>query len=245
MPKRKFTSNKEIIYKYVGGRNRPGKFVACPSCLSKRWVSLDNLSRSRDCLNCKRNSVTCICPTCQKVFTKPISRRQKFCSRECSDIPIRLEMIHCKHCNKHFQPQGSKTKYCSRTGYLDSKLNRIPKTCETCHKGFWVIPSNVKRRFCSLACRNQKGQNNPNFRNGLHINRPFPYPYGGKWPIIRKWILERDNHQCQYPRCGKSVTLQVHHKIKFSKFKSKSEANSQENLITLCGLHHRELEKSA
>ncbi|WP_204365682.1 HNH endonuclease [Haloferax sulfurifontis] len=66
--------------------------------------------------------------------------------------------------------------------------------------------------------------------------------YGGRWERVREWILERDNDQCQ--RCGdSSVGLQVHHKEKLVWFESIQEANTPENLISLCEDCHGEVEE--
>ena len=67
----------------------------------------------------------------------------------------------------------------------------------------------------------------------------------------RKWILDRDDHECQFvilddnePRkCRSDVSLQVHHiypkEWSFIKLgKKDKEVNCPENAITLCKEHH-------
>ncbi len=48
-------------------------------------------------------------------------------------------------------------------------------------------------------------------------------------------VLRRDRWRCQY--CGSLENLQIHHK----QFRSRSGADSGDNLITLCAKCHRSL----
>ena len=70
----------------------------------------------------------------------------------------------------------------------------------------------------------------------------------------RKWILDRDDHQCQMPQynerdgwhnCGSTDRLQVHHILpqRWGKAhgKTEEELDSPRNLITLCNYHHQEV----
>jgi len=50
--------------------------------------------------------------------------------------------------------------------------------------------------------------------------------------VLRQKILERDGWRCQ--ACGSMQNLQVHHQ----RFRSHSGADTEENLITLCGTCH-------
>ncbi len=70
-----------------------------------------------------------------------------------------------------------------------------------------------------------------------------PNDYGSDWNLIRKLILERDNHRCQM--CKKSnptETLHIHHKQPLRNFLSLEEANQLSNLLTLCPRCHQRAE---
>lgn len=68
--------------------------------------------------------------------------------------------------------------------------------------------------------------------------------YGGRWEQVREWVLKRDKYRCQ--RCGACFKeLHVHHKEKLVWFKSLKQANTPNNLITLCKGCHDEIEDPA
>lgn len=54
-------------------------------------------------------------------------------------------------------------------------------------------------------------------------------------PAVRRLVLRRDHHCCVFPGCRHSTFVDVHH------IRSKADGgdNTAENLITLCGAHHR------
>jgi hypothetical protein len=53
---------------------------------------------------------------------------------------------------------------------------------------------------------------------------------------IRNRILARDGYRCQVPGCSCRRFLEVHHII----YRSHGGSNDGDNLITLCGFHHRQ-----
>jgi 5-methylcytosine-specific restriction endonuclease McrA len=55
---------------------------------------------------------------------------------------------------------------------------------------------------------------------------------------LRQQILRRDGWRCQ--SCGAMSNLEVHHK----EFRSRSGADSEENLITLCAPCHAAVHRS-
>ena len=59
-------------------------------------------------------------------------------------------------------------------------------------------------------------------------SRLDPLPYES----LRQQILRRDGWRCQF--CGTMSNLEVHHK----EFRSRSGADTEENLITLCAACH-------
>jgi len=62
------------------------------------------------------------------------------------------------------------------------------------------------------------------------------------WEDIRQIVIKRDGYVCQYPGCGKLVTTstaQVDHKRPYAAFKRPVDANSPDNLWTLCKECHK------
>jgi 5-methylcytosine-specific restriction endonuclease McrA len=54
-------------------------------------------------------------------------------------------------------------------------------------------------------------------------------------PATRRAVLRRDQHRCQVPGCRHSIFVDVHH------IRTRAEGGGHEldNLVTLCGAHHR------
>jgi hypothetical protein len=54
-------------------------------------------------------------------------------------------------------------------------------------------------------------------------------------PALRRQVLRRDRGRCQVPGCRHATFVDVHH----LRPRSEGGANTIENLVTLCGAHHR------
>src|SRR3954467_3837723 len=54
-------------------------------------------------------------------------------------------------------------------------------------------------------------------------------------PALRRQVLRRDGGRCQVPGCRHATFVDVHH----LRPRSEGGANTIENLVTLCGAHHR------
>jgi hypothetical protein len=54
-------------------------------------------------------------------------------------------------------------------------------------------------------------------------------------PAVRRAVSLRDHGQCRVPGCRNAVFLDLHHR----KLRSRGGENTTENLVTLCGAHHR------
>ncbi|HSU38988.1 MAG TPA: HNH endonuclease signature motif containing protein, partial [Polyangiaceae bacterium] len=54
-------------------------------------------------------------------------------------------------------------------------------------------------------------------------------------PALRRQVLRRDGGRCQVPGCRHATFVDVHH----LRPRSEGGANTLENLVTLCGAHHR------
>jgi hypothetical protein len=54
-------------------------------------------------------------------------------------------------------------------------------------------------------------------------------------PAVRRTVLQRDHHRCQVPGCRHATFVDVHH------LRARAEGGNHdaENLLTLCGAHHR------
>jgi RuvA, C-terminal domain len=54
-------------------------------------------------------------------------------------------------------------------------------------------------------------------------------------PATRRAVLRRDHHRCAVPGCRNSLFLDLHH----IELRSEGGGNEADNLITVCGAHHR------
>jgi hypothetical protein len=54
-------------------------------------------------------------------------------------------------------------------------------------------------------------------------------------PAVRRTVLQRDHHRCQVPGCRHATFVDVHH----LRARADGGDHSPENLLTLCGAHHR------
>lgn len=72
-----------------------------------------------------------------------------------------------------------------------------------------------------------------------------PNDYGSEWQALRERVRTRDRFACQV--CGAVESNRqhdVHHKIPFRAFASRTEANRLENLTTLCSSCHHTVEQN-
>jgi HNH endonuclease len=58
-------------------------------------------------------------------------------------------------------------------------------------------------------------------------------------PAVRRLVLRRDRHRCVFPGCRHATFVDVHH----IRGKADGGEHAAENLITLCGAHHRALHR--
>jgi hypothetical protein len=56
-------------------------------------------------------------------------------------------------------------------------------------------------------------------------------------PAVRRAVLRRDHHRCQVPGCRHATYVDIHH----IETRADGGGHSAENLVTLCGAHHRAL----
>lgn len=117
------------------------------------------------------------------------------------------------------------------------------------HESVDVSASSVNRALHAFGIETRpslsvQGEDNPWYKDGKSHRE-----YGDSWDEIRKNIRERDGYMCQ--QCGISqrehlqlfdIRFDVHHITPLSEFNSIDEANSSDNLITLCRSCHRKVE---
>jgi hypothetical protein len=59
-------------------------------------------------------------------------------------------------------------------------------------------------------------------------------------PAIRRTVLQRDHHRCQVPGCRHATFVDVHH----LRARAEGGTHDADNLLTLCGAHHRACHRS-
>jgi len=58
-------------------------------------------------------------------------------------------------------------------------------------------------------------------------------------PVVRRLVLRRDRHCCVFPGCRHATFVDVHH----LRSRADGGGHTAENLVTLCGAHHRALHR--
>jgi hypothetical protein len=86
-----------------------------------------------------------------------------------------------------------------------------------------------------------------------HVGRPCPgkrQPHAGAYsqratqtvpPAVRRAVLLRDRRRCQVPGCRHATFVDVHH----LRAREAGGGHESENLLTLCGAHHRACHRGA
>jgi len=206
------------------------------------------------------------CVYCGEIF---ISKRKG--SKSCG----KRDMLHrvnekvlttktiCDCCGKIFeQPKYTHKKnvreqrknYCNAKCMGEAYKDRIKLTCSECGETFERAKSGVvgteKHYFCSKECQAKnidyilRGEYHFRYIDGESKNNR-----GKGWIRTRKEVRLRDNYTCGI--CGiteKEIgkALDVHHIKPYRLFDDSEEANSINNLISLCpSCHHREEYKTA
>lgn len=124
---------------------------------------------------------------------------------------------------------------------------RVRLSCQHCGKSFTRIPSQVRRgstKYCSYECfmadrNHQRGEDNPAWRGGHDTY------YGPDWRPMQRAARQRDGHACV--RCGATREdtgreLDVHHLRPVGDFDEPNDANTLDNLVTLCHSCHMYVE---
>lgn len=72
-------------------------------------------------------------------------------------------------------------------------------------------------------------------RTTTHVGRAAPRAKQKVPPARRRAVVQRDEHRCRVPGCRNTRFLDLHHVAP----RSPGGRNDADNLLTLCGVHHR------
>jgi len=179
-------------------------------------------------------------------------------------------LLECENCGdevKKWPSQVHDSVYCNRECARDDgahiirgedhgKFNQIPIQCSVCGEGFTREPSRLSRYdvcYCSQECAEKghsdriSGENNPNYKHG----KSDTIRYGPNWETTREEVLARDGEQCVVCDLTKEAQIEkwgcglhIHHIIPLSEFDTTEEANTLDNLITVCQRCHGLIEQN-
>lgn len=107
--------------------------VICDSCGKEFEKYESKLGKhnfcGRDCYNLfhSKNTPTCTCEECGKIFKGNKYNANKYCSRECYSLAhaIKNKQRECPACHKFFEAKSSEDKYCSWECYNQDR--HMPK----------------------------------------------------------------------------------------------------------------------
>lgn len=188
------------------------------------------------------------CQHCQKPFSVPPSKVNKFnfCSIECKRLAT--PRCKCEKCGKEFTLKKSRLatgrgKYCSKACW-SNRADKAESQCPICGKRvkFRIsAPQVCCSRKChgKLLAQTKSGENSVHWKGGCDDHR------GANWRQQRQKARKRDGYKCQ--ACGMSEkkngrALDVHHIQRFGDFDDYKEANKLSNLVSLCMSCHGKAE---
>ncbi len=187
-----------------------------------------------------------VCPVCSEIFTRSPSQIKSkhnyiFCSKECQYKGRTLGLTK-RIVEKPYQyTPETKQKQIDTAHKPKGRRVFYWKTCTNCGKSYddqhgWRT-NKTDTYFCSLDCCNsyRVGDKNPAWRGG------YKTYYGKDWRPLQRATRKRDQYTCQ--RCGQhqkdiGQQLDVHHIIPISSFIIPNDANTLENVISLCHSCH-------
>jgi hypothetical protein len=125
---------------------------------------------------------------------------------------------------------------------MTPKIDRIDTPCKFCGKLISRTPSEIAnhiKEYCDKKCMANgysfrfSGSSSPTWKGGLCKR----FQYGDNWYRMRRLVRERDNFKCVM--CGKTEEdnneqLTVHHIRPFRLFDSYLQANTFNNLVSVC-----------
>ncbi|WP_226012482.1 HNH endonuclease [Halomicrobium salinisoli] len=162
------------------------------------------------------------------------------------------ETAECQRCGSEFEyyPSDKDGVYCpecveAADDFLGEHYRDVhdieseQRECEHCGDTFSILPCNIRAgggRFCSHDCLS--AGLSEEWGDGTAV-------YNGDWYPVKRQVLARDNHQCQY--CGKEKEdigrePDVHHITPVREFDDPQEAHTLDNLVALCPKCHSNAE---
>lgn len=189
------------------------------------------------------------CPTCGRGFDTKKGRSVHHTSAHGESIAKQTKI--CVVCGDEFETYNDSQRACSETckGSVISEVKDKGETenCEFCGSTVDIEPWEREWKdmfFCDMGCKSswqeeRSPKEHPSWKGGYNRRGP-------NWEAVRKEVLERDGGICAV--CGKTGedtsggSLHVHHITPLVEFDSPEEANSRDNLITLCPEHHVKVE---
>jgi uncharacterized C2H2 Zn-finger protein len=211
------------------------------------------------------------CPTCDREFDTERALKihhSKAHGESISGVEITCE--YCGDTYSKSPSEADRSRFCSRdcqaahqSDTIDSPFggerNGVHLTCERCGEEYRRAAANAEgSRFCSREC--QSAAQSVEFSNeDWHLSGTTgpQHPaytghedyYGENWTEQRKAALERDGIECVVCGMGQEehqdthgCDLHVHHVQPIATFETPEEANSLENLLTLCRACHTKWE---
>ena len=211
----------------------------CPTCgrefETERGLKIHHSKAHNESIS----GVELTCAHCGDTYRKPPSEaeRSRFCSRDCLAAHRSEELS---------EPFGGES-------------NRVELTCEWCGTSYSRAASNAEgSRFCSKECQSAaqsvefssedwhlqgvRGADHPSYEGSDEYR-------GTNWPEQREAALERDDRQCV--NCGLSMEehierhgceLHVHHIDPIGNYDVVEDANTLDNLLTVCRSCHSKVE---
>lgn len=236
---------------YAGKRRKQER--TCEWCKSAYYATGKRNERfcSRDCWeqDHARKPKQSTCDICGQTFTQPRGYNNKTCGKECAVMAVSMATNQhvtrtCKTCGNEYRTKQSKkllfcSRACSDKGRNASGQRAAPfHSCKYCGEQFQAkVYENHTPEYCSMNCFNE-------YRRS---NAFVPVYYGPDWNKQRLLRLSIDGYTCKH--CGAPEGKRhhdVHHLIPFKEFGPTRymEANSLDNLITLCRFCHRKAERA-
>ncbi|MFB9759730.1 HNH endonuclease [Ectobacillus funiculus] len=156
----------------------------------------------------------------------------------------------CVICNKDFQvPYINRhtiitcCSYCQDLRIAWTKNRGKYKLCKICDKPIWCQPRK-EHKYCSRKCKDSAVSVYSWDRNSAIMETGRKKYYGPNWLIQRKRARERDEQRCRLCSIHENEygqELSVHHIVPFVYFQSYEDANSLDNLLSLCEPCHRKV----
>jgi hypothetical protein len=120
--------------------------------------------------------------------------------------------------------------------------------CESCRRGtvqgngepVQVEPEVVEMAACDAQQLGRLDQESVGAHAGVHAT-PLPRATQTIPPAMRRHVLRRDRGRCVVPGCRHAIYVDLHHLVA----RAEGGQHDPDQLVTLCGAHHRALHRGA